>query len=222
MPSRATWLERGLLIIGVISALLFIAEAGKEFVAVRVILKSAPLLCLMAWVRLTARDRYANLILVGLLFSLAGDVLLEISPDLFVPGLIAFLIGHGWYIAAFLSVTRQLKLRRALPFAGWVIVAYLILLPGLKDMAAPVAAYVIVIGSMMWRSSVTVTSPPMRWQWLALIGAILFGLSDTLLAIKKFNGLAIGPHFTVIGLYWLGQLGLALSVRRHVATDKNG
>lgn len=222
MPSRATWLERGLLIIGVISALAFIAEVGKESVAVRVILKSAPLVCLMVWVRLTARDRYATLIFAGLVFSLAGDTLLEISDELFVPGLIAFLLGHVWYIAAFLSVTRELKWPRALPFVAWVLLAYLVLLPNLKDLAAPVAAYVIVIGSMMWRSSVTVTSPPMRWQWLALIGAILFGLSDTLLALKKFNGLAIGPHFTVIGLYWLGQLGLALSVKRGGAADQNG
>lgn len=221
MPSRSTWLGRGLLIIGVISALLFIAEAGKEFVAVRVILKSAPLLCLMVWARLTARDRYANLILVGLIFSLAGDILLEISADLFVPGLIAFLIGHVWYIAAFLSVTRQLQWSRALPFAAWVGVAYLLLLPNLKDMAMPVAAYVIVIGVMMWRSATMLTDAGLRWQWLAVIGAILFGLSDTLLAFKKFSGVIIGPSFTVIVVYWLGQLGLALSVKRG-ATDRNG
>ncbi len=212
--ARSHSVQHALLIIGLISALLFIGEVGKAFVAVRVILKSVPLLCLMAWVRLTARDRYANLILAGLIFSLAGDILLEISADLFVPGLIAFLIGHVWYIAAFWSVTRELRWSRVLPFAAWVVLAYLLLFPSLKGMAVPVAAYVIVIGSMMWRSSAIVDSPVLRWQWLALIGAILFGLSDTLLAFKKFNDVTIGPHFTVIVLYWLGQLGLALSVQR--------
>ncbi len=180
----------------------------------RVILKSVPLLCLIVWARLTTRDRYATLILAGLIFSLAGDVLLEISDDLFVPGLIAFLIGHVWYIAAFVSATRELKLPRLLPFAVWVVLAYLLLLPNLNDMAVPVAAYVIVIGSMMWRSSVVIDRPVQAWQWFALIGAILFGLSDTLLAFKKFSGVTVGPTFTVIGLYWLGQLGLTLSVKR--------
>jgi alkenylglycerophosphocholine/alkenylglycerophosphoethanolamine hydrolase len=220
--ARSRSVQSALLIIGLISALLFIAEVGKPFVVVRVILKSVPLLCLMAWVRLTARDRYAALILAGLIFSLAGDILLEISADLFVPGLIAFLIGHVWYIAAFLSATRELKWPRMLPFAAWVILAYLLLFPNLKGMALPVAAYVIVIGSMMWRSSATIANPIVRWQWLALIGAILFGLSDTLLAFKKFSGVTIGQHFTVIVLYWLGQLGLALSVKRNGAPDRSG
>lgn len=214
MPARSTWVARGVLFIGLISALLYIADAGKFSVVLSVILKSVPLLGLMVWVRLTARDRYANLILIGLLFSLAGDVLLEISADLFVPGLIAFLIGHIWYSVAFLSITRELNWPRLLPFAAWVMLAYLLLLPNLKDMAVPVAAYVIVIGAMMWRSATVLTQPVLRWQWLALIGALLFGLSDTLLAFKKFNGLIIGPSFTIMTLYWLGQLGLALSVKR--------
>jgi alkenylglycerophosphocholine/alkenylglycerophosphoethanolamine hydrolase len=222
ITSRVRPLQSVLFIVGLISALLFIAEVGHDSVVARVILKSVPLLCLIVWVRLIARDRYANLILAGLIFSLTGDVLLEISDDLFVPGLIAFLIGHVWYIAAFVSVTRELKLPRALPFAAWVILAYLMLMPNLGSMAVPVAAYVIVIGSMMWRSGATVTNPVLRWQWLALIGALLFGLSDTLLAFKKFSGVTVGPHFTVIVLYWLGQSGLALSVKRGDATDRAG
>ena len=199
---------------GVIAALLFIADVGKDSVVARVILKSVPLLCLIVWVRWAAHDHYATFILAGLIFSLAGDVLLEISDDLFVPGLIAFLIGHVGYIAAFLAVTRELKLPRALPFAAWVVFAYLLLLPNLGSMVIPVAAYVIVIGTMMWRASATATSPVLHWQWFALIGAILFGLSDTLLAFKKFSGVTLGPSFSIIVLYWLGQLGLALSVKR--------
>jgi len=205
-----------LLIIGLIAAALFIADVGRTVVSLRVSLKSIPLVCLIAWVLLTARDRYASLILAGLIFSLAGDVLLEISDDLFVPGLIAFLVGHLCYIGAFVSAVRDLKWLRVVPFVVWVIIAYMILLPNLKDMAVPVAAYVIVIGAMMWRASACVGAGGRISldQLAALIGAILFGLSDTLLALNKFNALSIGPSFTVIVLYWLGQLGIALSVKR--------
>jgi uncharacterized membrane protein YhhN len=208
-----------LLIIGLITAMLFMADVGKEVVWLRVILKVMPLTCLIGWVVATARDGYARLILAGLIFSLAGDVLLEISDDLFVPGLVAFLIGHLWYIVAFLRATRALNPIRLLIFAAWVIAAYLTLLPNLKDMALPVAAYVTVIGVMMWRASARVgaggrSTPD---QWAALIGAILFGLSDTLLALDKFNAVLIGPGFTVIVLYWLGQSGIALSVKHEAA-----
>ncbi len=205
-----------LLIIGLIAAVLFIADVGKDVVWVRVILKSIPLVCLIGWVLAVTHDRYAMLVLAGLIFCLAGDMLLEISDDLFVPGLLAFLIGHVWYITAFLTVTRALKPIRLLIFAVWVIAAYLILLPNLKDMTLPVAAYVIVIGAMMWRASARVGAEGRSTpdQWAALIGAILFGLSDTLLALNKFNAVLIGPSFTVIVLYWLGQSGIAASVAR--------
>ena len=41
-----------------------------------------------------------RLVLAALAASLAGDVLL-MAPSLFLPGLVAFLIAHGFYIAAF-------------------------------------------------------------------------------------------------------------------------
>ncbi len=209
-----------LLIIGWVAALLFIVGVGKETLGLRVILKALPVTCLAVWVLITARDRYASFILAGLIFSLAGDVLLEISDDLFVPGLVAFLIGHVCYIAAFASATRRLRPIRLLIFAAWGSIAYVILLPNLGGMALPVAAYVIVICAMMWRASARVgESAPLRNdQWAAAIGAILFGLSDTLLALDRFNALLIGPTFTAIVLYWLGQFGIAWSVKREAAS----
>ena len=221
MPPRFAWVARAWLIISLMAALLFIAEVGRDSVTARVILKTLPVFGLIGWALSAAHDRYARLIVAGLFFCLIGDELLEIGDDLFVPGLIAFLIGHVWYIAAFLSITRAWKWPRLLPFAAWVVAAYLGLLPNLQDMTLPVAAYVVVIGAMMWRASAMLEDPAARWQWLALSGALLFGLSDTLLAFKKFNGLVIGPSFTVIVLYWLGQLGLAFSVRRGPAA-RNG
>src|SRR5690606_41962032 len=44
---------------------------------------------------------YQWLIVLGLLFSLAGDVFLMLPRDRFVAGLVSFLIAHLFYIAAF-------------------------------------------------------------------------------------------------------------------------
>src|SRR3972149_11827785 len=50
---------------------------------------------------------YSILILIGLLLSLAGDVLLSFpSPRTFLVGLVAFLFAHLAYIAAFIYAQR--------------------------------------------------------------------------------------------------------------------
>jgi uncharacterized membrane protein YhhN len=63
---------------------------------------------------------------------------------------------------------------------------------------------------MMWRAAA-------RWgdhpgATAALLGAILFGLSDTLIAIDRFRAPIPGaPAFAIIVLYWAGQAGIAAS-----------
>ena len=41
------------------------------------------------------------------------------------------------------------------------------------------------------------------------IGAILFGLSDTLIAFDRFHEPIAGVRYPIILLYWAGQLGIA-------------
>ena len=206
--------RRGLMAAGAIGAALFIVGLWQDVFGLRLITKPIPIVCMMIGLRLTARDRYATRILIGLVFSLIGDLLLEASPDLFVPGLLAFLLAQVWYIAAFLGATRALKLWRLLPFAGWGIIVYAILLPNLGGMALPVGAYVIVICVMMWRASALEGGGTAARA--ALIGAVLFALSDTLIALNKFGAPIEGAHYWIIILYWLGQLGITLSARRAV------
>ena len=46
---------------------------------------------------------------------------------------------------------------------------------------------------------------------IPLVGAVLFMLSDTLLALNKFGEPIAGAGYAVILLYWFGQLGIAAS-----------
>jgi uncharacterized membrane protein YhhN len=131
-------------------------------------------------------------------------------PGHFVAGLAAFLCAHLAYTAAFLREERRLRLVRALPFALWLLAAFAWVRPGLGEMTVPVVAYMLAIGSMMWRAAA-------RWgdhpgATAALLGAILFGLSDTLIAIDRFRAPIPGaPAFAIIVLYWAGQAGIAAS-----------
>lgn len=65
-------------------------------------------------------SRYKVAIIVGLLFSLAGDVFLMLPSDRFVAGLGSFLVAHLFYITAFASQTGFGFSWRALPSsASW-------------------------------------------------------------------------------------------------------
>ena len=140
---------RALLIVGLVAAVVYIVSLWINLPLLELITKGIPVLCLIVWVFVLPRDRYANLIMIGLIFSLAGDLLLQVSNDLFVIGLLSFLVAHLFYIAAFLGVARKGNWLRLLPFAAWGLIAFLILSPYLGSMLLPVGAYVIVIVIMM-------------------------------------------------------------------------
>ena len=66
---------------------------------------------------------------------------------------------------------------------------------------------------MMWRAAARVR-PGERAGWMALAGALSFGLSDTLLALHRFRAPVPGAWYLVILTYWAGQLGIAASAVR--------
>ena len=187
-------------------AILYLFGLWHDWPSVRLIAKPVPVVCLLLWVLSGARDRYARFIAAGLAFSAAGDVLLE-SPRLFVAGLAAFLCAHISYIMAFLVQTRRLAVLQAVPFVIWLGLVYSVLRPGLGDMTAPVTVYVIAIGVMMWRAAARIDGD--RAAWLAAIGSILFGMSDTLIGLDRFHAPIPGVRYAIILLYWAGQVGIS-------------
>jgi len=49
-----------------------------------------------------------------------------------------------------------------------------------------------------------------RAAWFGLAGALLFGCSDSLLALDRFRGPLSGVDYAIMLSYWAGQLGIAL------------
>ncbi|MBI4763488.1 MAG: lysoplasmalogenase [Deltaproteobacteria bacterium] len=99
------------------------------------------------------RKFYGTFVLLGLLFSLLGDILLMLPSNLFVQGLVSFLIAHLFYILAF-SKGRNLRLKTLswLPFLLLGVLIYGFMLPSLGEMTIPVLFYMIVILTMGWRA----------------------------------------------------------------------
>ncbi|MFP2928574.1 lysoplasmalogenase [Pyxidicoccus sp. 3LG] len=223
MRSELTGGTKGLAVLGAAGAVGFLLTLDAGHLGVRLVTKALPMLCLLLWLW-PPRERYARLIFAGLVLSLLGDVLLEMGPDLFLPGLGTFLLGHVSYTAAYLSVTRSLQPARALPFLLLAVIASGVLWPGLGNMALPVTAYVAVICTMAWRSAAMLGGPdlPRREQWAALAGALMFAASDGLLAIKLFVRPLPGSSYAIMLLYWVAQLCIASSAREQHAAFATG
>lgn len=211
-PSRrpSAWIP---LCIGLLGAIAFLVGRSLDLYSLRMLSKGLPMVVLCAVVLRRSPDRYSRWIAAGLVASLAGDLLLELSPATFAAGLVAFLSAHILYIKAFLSRSRELRPALALPFAAWGGLAFFTLAPGLGAMRLPVAIYTLAITAMGWRAtallggSPSAGGEPMR----TAAGAVLFLLSDTLLAFNRFHEPIEGAGYGIILLYWAGQTGIAAS-----------
>jgi len=174
--------------------------------------KPIPVLGLLLWVLGAPRSSYRDRLAAGLLLSLVADVVIELS---FLGGLALFLLAHVSYIAAFLADTKRPALLRAVPVVafGAGVTAYL--WSGLGAMRPAVIAYVLAICTMLWRAAARVghQGPARPGEWAALGGAVLFALSDSLIAFDRFHAPIPSVEVRIMLLYWAGQLGIAASAR---------
>ena len=209
-----------------LAGVLYIVGENTDNYWLRMITKPIPVLAMALWLyMLPHKGRFQYAVIAGLLLCAMGDILLEASPDTFLFGLISFLLGHIAYIVAFLQDSRERYPGRALLAYGYgaLVFAYLVVAGDMGNMTIPVLLYVMVITTMLWRASCRVGAPGVveRSAWAGLVGALLFTMSDTPLALGMFAGLRpLGPHFVIL-TYWAGQLGITLSAAWQVAQTES-
>lgn len=132
-------------------------------------------------------------ILLALAFSLLGDIFLlfESSRDIFfLLGLSSFLIAHIFYIAFFQAIRFRENVPGNVLLLLVVVIYYTtlvtILSPYLENMKLPVRIYGVVISFMLLLALHTGFIKNKKAGRIMIAGAILFIISDTLLAINKF------------------------------------
>lgn len=215
-------MNRGLPVGILIAAALAIA-AGLGALPQAVLFVAKPLTTVLLIVHAARRGadepRARRWIVAGLVLSLVGDVALLWPKEGFLPGLIAFLLAHLAYIAAFHGRTRFAA--RWQPFAAYALIAALVLTMLWHGVPAalriPVLLYVACLGSMAAQSAVvwlaargTAAEPLAR---TGAIGGALFMLSDALLATNKFAGPLPLASLWVLASYWAAQWCIASSLR---------
>lgn len=200
-------------VVGLMGTALFIFGVLLDDYWLRVLAKPLPVLMMMVAVAARGRGRYGRAILAGLGLCVLGDIFLEVGEATFIAGMVAFLLGHVGYITAFLGRSRRARPLEALPFVLWIGWAATILWPHLGDLRVPVIAYTATIFVMLWRAAAMLASQarPTPWDWAALVGAVLFGFSDTLIALDRFHSPIDGVRIPIIATYWLGQSLIAAS-----------
>ena len=180
---------------------------------------------------------------VGFFFCALGDALLQMDdrsgfPQLFVPGLAAFLIGHLAFLSSFvLRGGNRLEgdATAASALIAFVIVSYLWESIGDDETVLRVAlpAYAMTIGTMCNRAIGMYRSVKLRDHsceeslagMCAVIGAVIFMISDTLIAVDRFkqplgawrNFYIETTYFSALALISLGDL-----VQVHQGRTKRG
>jgi len=156
---------------------------------------------------------FACLVLTGIALSVVGDVaLLWDSNRAFIVGLAAFLLAHVAYVIAFLGVAVWSP--HVAVVAIIMIASSLVLLrltwKGSAGMHPATIAYAAVITTMVVSASATIGGP-LSPAPFAAVGAVLFYISDSSLALNRFRRPIPHVAFLALGVYWLGQLGIAIA-----------
>lgn len=151
----------------------------------------------------------------GLILSLGGDVALMFESNrAFLIGLVLFLLAHIVYATGF-TLYNGFQPQDLITAAMLLVVAvgiFLYLRPGLGKMQGPVILYILVICFMVNRAASAFFGEAFTPTQARLLtgGAVLFWLSDLVLAINRFRH-PFALNRLGLYLYYGGQLLIALS-----------
>lgn len=199
--------------------------------AVEYVCKPVLMIALGIWFFLRSRrygDRFTLLIQGGLFFSLIGDVMLmldHIDGFFFLIGLVAFALAHLCYTVAFAQ--NIFEAEGADGLIGGSAMGLVLLAAGLfvandlsrrldQDLLVPVLVYAGCITLMGIAAAFRYQRTFPRSFRLVLLGALLFMLSDALLANDRFvSPGTVHPAFVILP-YAAAQLFIAIGCLAHI------
>ncbi len=197
--------------------------AGKKWRKLRVVTKPLSLILLIVWFGALGGWQVGKWFGLGLVFSLAGDIFLLLRSRFFIAGLASFLAAHISYIIGYNQ--------NPLVFSWWMLVhlgiagailavAYPKIIGGVRrrldynKLTVPVSLYMLTIVLMLVSALFCWFRPD--WGYAAAVvtaaGALLFTVSDSLLAAGRFLRPIPYGNFMVMFTYHLGQLGIIAGV----------
>jgi uncharacterized membrane protein YhhN len=207
------------------AALAFIALETIGAVWTGIVVKSL-IIPLLIWLYLRFirghGNRFHSLVIAALVFSWMGDIILQLTQfneSFFLVGLGSFLITQLIYMFAFFITPGKnalffKKIYMIVPVVlyGWGILS--LLSDGLGDMKLPVTIYTVVILSMLLAAINREKKVNRQSFLLVLAGAILFILSDSLIAINRFEQPFELARIAIMSSYITAQYLIAVGCAR--------
>lgn len=173
------------------------------------LLKVLPIVLLMLWSWQKLSGHIRLLTLAALIFSGSGDVLLAIPfEQSFMAGLSAFLVAHVFYIVIFAHCVDEQNLSGAkyhhlaalsVLVYSWIVAQ--LVMPEETVLKFAVIAYIGVI-SFMCIAAIFSARNTSSWH---LAGALIFALSDTLIAWNAFREPIPLASVWIMASYYLAQ-----------------
>ena len=209
------------LIIVLVLAIADWIAADRQLKALEYFAKPATMLALLWWIwQNVGLGGAMSWFTIGAVFCLAGDVFLMLPVDMFIFGLLSFLLGHVFYIvglsqtAPYINVLGGILIVLLAIYIWWL---YPKLTKGLGTMGKgslkiPILVYAVVISLMVYSAVMSWTRP----GWTAgaalavSLGALLFYASDSMLAWDRFYKPLSHARVRVMTTYHLGQIGIIL------------
>lgn len=187
--------------------------------SLKMVFKLLPMLLLIVLAfttKVQLKAPYYWLVSIGLIFCSIGDYTLQ----WFIVGLSFFLTGHIFYIFAF----RSTNVAKTPLYAKIVLIVYGLFMlvwivgslfqKGDTILAIAVVAYISVILTMGWTSFRTGSN-------YAIIGAVLFITSDSILATNRFMFDVPYAHELIMFTYYGAQFFLMLSIAQYFKIVQN-
>jgi uncharacterized membrane protein YhhN len=163
---------------------------------------------------------------LGVVFCLAGDIFLMVPRDMFLFGLVAFLVGHISYLVGFNDLGPYVNLWGAILilvlgiYVWWLFpkLAAGLMSKGKIKLKIPVLIYSLVISLMVYSACMTWTRQgwPLYSALAVSVGAIFFYASDSILAWDRFVTPIAHARLKTMITYHLGQFGIVLGAILHL------
>ena len=186
-----------------------------------------PLLAIYLLLRTnTINSNLKGWIFLALFFSWAGDIFLlfeERASNFFLFGLSAFLVAQVFYIVFFHNIRMREYIRGNALLLLLVIVYYSVLFnvlsPYLGNMRLPVRIYGVVLSFMLMLAMHTMLGKNKKAALWMTMGAILFVVSDSLLAFNKFFSAFNNAGVVTMLTYGLAQLFITEGAIRYINSE---